>query len=178
MSKITYIVTALKGSALRWVHDYLAANPVDSLSYATFFSDFKRVFELPFQQEVLARKHLSLKQGKRSVTTFAIDFWVATQEADWDEAPLKGIFVNSITEKIKAQLALRAEPERLDEVINLVIRIDNHLRERRMEKNYNSQWQPTSTSKTRPCLHYRSSSTNGGLFRTGTYANRPRSALT
>lgn len=59
---------------------------------------------------------------------FAIDFWVATQEVGRDEDALKGIFI-SLSEQIKEQLILRDEPVRLDELINLLIRVDNHLKD-------------------------------------------------
>lgn len=153
-SKITHIVAALKGSALRWAHAYLATNPVSSTSYSRFLCDFKKVFDHPLQKEAASRRLLSIKQGRRSVAEHAIDFRVTAQESGWDKVALKGAFVNSLSDQIKDQLVLRDEPESLDELINVSIRIDDRLRERRTEKNSISQWQRSSGS--RPSFSYTS----------------------
>lgn len=53
------------------------------------------------------------------------------EEIGWDDSALKGIFVNSLSDFLKDQLATRDEPDSLDGLISLAIRLDNRLRERR-----------------------------------------------
>lgn len=80
------------------------------------------MFHLPIQQEEAAHNLLSLKQGRRSVTDYAIDFWLMAAKTDRDESALRGTFHNSLSETIKDQEPLRDEPRSLDELIALAIR--------------------------------------------------------
>lgn len=47
------------------------------------------------------------------------------EEIGWNEKALKYIIVKSLTETLKDQLATYDEPQTLDGLVNLAIRIDN-----------------------------------------------------
>ncbi|KAL7381914.1 hypothetical protein ABVT39_013427 [Epinephelus coioides] len=72
--------------------------------------------------------------GTSSVTQFAIQFRCLATESSWKEDALQGAFQNGINENIKDELVSHPEPEGMDDLIALAIRIDNHIRERRREK--------------------------------------------
>lgn len=133
-AKITFLVRALKGQALRWSEAFFDSHPIEQLTYAQFLEEFKRVFDHPLRQEEAAKRILSLRQGKRSVAEHSIAFRVIAQETGWDNDALKGIFVNSLSEYFKDQLASRDDPETLDEAIKLAVRLDDRLRERQKGK--------------------------------------------
>ena len=64
----------------------------------------------------------------------ACEFRTLTAESGWNEEALQGAFRNTLTETFKDELVSRDEPDVLDELISLAIRIDNGLRERRRER--------------------------------------------
>jgi hypothetical protein len=56
------------------------------------------------------------------------------QRDGWDEEAIQGAFRNSLTETLKDEMVSREEPDDLDDLIYLAIRIDNRLRECRRER--------------------------------------------
>lgn len=71
-----------------------------------------------------------LKQSSRTVADFAVEFCILATKYDWNAPALKAVFYNALNEKIKDELALRKEPETLNELISLSIKLDNSSRER------------------------------------------------
>lgn len=135
-AKITFLVNALKGRALRWSQAYLTSHSLDTLTSEQFIRDFSLVFDQPLHQEEAAQRLIALRQGNRSAADHSIDFRIAAEEAGWGETALKGIYISSLSDNIRDQLATRDDPTSLDELITLSVKIDNRIRERRRKTNY------------------------------------------
>lgn len=73
---------------------------------------------------------LSLRQGRRSIADYLIDFCTDAAEAGWADQALQGIFLQSLNDNMKDQLASRDEPTSFEALASLAVRIDNRLRER------------------------------------------------
>lgn len=71
----------------------------------------------------------TLKQGKRTVADFSVDFWILTEETGWEEKALCGEFLNSLNEQIKCELATKELPKTLDALIYIYVRLDDLLHE-------------------------------------------------
>lgn len=71
----------------------------------------------------------------RAVVDHSIDFRILALRARWNDNALKGCFVNSLSEQLKDQIATSDEPETLNDLINLAIRIDYRLQDRNRERN-------------------------------------------
>lgn len=71
----------------------------------------------------------SLKQGRRSLADFSVDFWILAEETGWEENVLRGAFLNSLNENIKRELAIKELPKSLSALINLCISLDDYMRE-------------------------------------------------
>ena len=84
--------------------------------------------------QTVAKKLFSLSQGLKSVADFSIDFRIAAAESGWGEKELKGIFLKSLSEELKDELASRDEPNSLEALISLAIKIDGRLKERDKER--------------------------------------------
>lgn len=88
-------------------------------------------------------------KAPHSVAEMACEFRTLAAESGWNEEALQGAFRNVLTETIKDELVSRDEPDGLDELIFLAIRIDNRLRERRRERV--GRIACTITSASAPC---------------------------
>lgn len=71
----------------------------------------------------------TLKQGKKSVADFSVDFWILAEETGWKENALRGAFLNYLNDNIKRELATKELPKTLSALINMCIRLDDHMRE-------------------------------------------------
>lgn len=96
----------------------------------------------------------SLSQGSLSVVEFSIEFRIAAAESGWGEKELKGVFLKSLSDTLKDELASRDKPTYLEELILLAIRIDNRLRERQRERGLQRSFRPralaSSSGQTTP----------------------------
>ena len=138
-SRIAYLLGSLKGDALAWASALWERQGEACFSYDDFTGEMRKVFDHPVRGKDAAKRLLSLRQGSRSVATLAIEFRTLATESGWNDEALQGAFQNALCESIKDELALRDEPESLDQLIALAIRLDNRQRERRRERSSRSQ---------------------------------------
>ncbi|CAI5693199.1 unnamed protein product [Oreochromis niloticus] len=126
-AKIALMVQLMTGRALKWAQAVLRSNP--NVSYPDFLTKFRSVFDKSSNPDAAAHRLFSLKQGKRSVADFSVDFWILAEETGWEEKALRGAFLNSLNEGIRRELAAKELPKSLDALINLCISLDDHMRE-------------------------------------------------
>lgn len=96
MSRLTFTVNSLKWKALRWAHTFLQSHSIEKLTFQCFLQVFRRVFDHPLQQEATAKRILTLRQGRKSIANYSVDFRITAEEAGWDNQSLKGLFTNSL----------------------------------------------------------------------------------
>lgn len=160
-SRICYLLSLLKGSALAWGSAvWEEQSPAVCQSYAAFTREMKKVFDHPVRGKEATRRLMSLRQGARGVSEFAIEFRTLAAESGWNNEALQGAFQKALNEDIKDELASRDESKDLDELISCSIRLDNRLRERRRERGFRPQRVSSSSgvpfhvpSPTRAPLH-------------------------
>ena len=133
-AKISYLIGCLRGSALTWATAVWESQSDACSTYAKFTEEMRRNFDHPVRGKDAAKRLLSLHQGSRSVAEMAIEFRTLAAESGWNNEALHGAFQNALSETIKDELVSRDEPNTLEELISLAIRIDNRRRERRREK--------------------------------------------
>ncbi|KAI3376970.1 hypothetical protein L3Q82_000205 [Scortum barcoo] len=133
-AKIGYVVNLLRGKASDWATALWQANSPVLQSFDSFIAEMKKVFDHPVQGQEAVKRLLDLRQGSQSVAAYSVDFRILAAASGWDSLALKGIFYKGLAEKIKDELSLRDEPDSLDSLISLAIRIDNRLRERQRER--------------------------------------------
>lgn len=104
-SKIIFVVSAFKkkspalGTSI-FVNTFLCVT-----NCWTFASDFRSVFDHPLHQEAAAKCLISLRQGSKTAADHSVDFRIAAEEARWEKLALNSIYINSLTDNIKDQLA-------------------------------------------------------------------------
>ena len=136
-AKISYLIGCLRGSALTWATAVWESQSDICSTYARFTEELRRNFDHPVRGKDAAKRLLSLHQGSRSVAEMAIEFRTLAAESGWNEEALHGVFQNALSAAIKDELVSRDEPNTLEDLISLAIRIDNRRRERRREKTGN-----------------------------------------
>lgn len=133
-SRIAYIINLLRGKAGQWATALWEGRSSVLESYGSFISELRRVFDHPVQGREAEKRLLSLHQGSSSVASYSIDFRILAAECGWDTRALQAVFVKGLSDDVKDELATRDEPNSLDELISLAIRVDNRLRERSRER--------------------------------------------
>ena len=103
-----------------------------------------RVFDHPVRGSEASQRLLLLRQGSRSVASFAVEFQTLVVESGWNEEALQGVFLNALGGDIKDELTSWEESLDLEHLIVLAIRVDNRLRERRRERALRSSSTPSS----------------------------------
>uniref|UniRef100_A0A3B3HZ75 CCHC-type domain-containing protein n=1 Tax=Oryzias latipes TaxID=8090 RepID=A0A3B3HZ75_ORYLA len=147
-ARISLIVNSLRSKALQWAQAFLAAHPITHLPFDRFLGEFRLVFDQPRKQEEATRRLLSLKQGNRPVSEHLIDFRILAVEAGWPDSALKGIFYQSLNERIKDHLCTQPETDTFEELVTAALRSDLRLRERQTEQK--SKLPSTHVNPVRP----------------------------
>lgn len=101
------------------------------MSFTTFVSEIKKVFDHPVWGRDAAKCLLSLRQGSHSVAEFSVEFRTIAEDSGWNDEALQGIFVGGLSELLKDELVSRDDPASLDVLVSQAIKVDNRLHERR-----------------------------------------------
>ncbi|KAK2899768.1 hypothetical protein Q8A73_012897 [Channa argus] len=117
---------------LKWAEAKLGSSFL--IPFHTFVEELRKIFDHPARSKNAADRLLSLRQGFRSVADFSVEFRVLATEAQWDDAALRTVFRHGLSDPVKNELTHRDPPDSLDELIELAIRLDNRIRERRRER--------------------------------------------
>lgn len=99
-SKIHYIMGLLRGRALSWVEATYSQYFVSTLSLRELCSRLQEVFNHLEHSGNAAKRLLRLRQGQRSVADFSIDFWTLVADSQWNDAALRGLFVDCLSEQL------------------------------------------------------------------------------
>lgn len=90
--------------------------------------EMKWVFDHSVRGMEARKRLLALRQGSAPVSQNAIDFCILAAESDWDEEVLQTVLLNGLSESVMDKSGMRLPL--LEELIYLVVRLDDRLRER------------------------------------------------
>lgn len=142
--RISYLVGNLRDRALTWAEAYQGRHPLPTCRYDEFLKEFKKTFAHTTSECSSARRLLNLRQGRQGIADFLINFRIAAAEAGWSDRALQGVYLHSLNDEMKDQLASWDEQANFEELVSLTLRIDSRLRERVWERDYGSRrslWQ-------------------------------------
>lgn len=147
-SKVAYIITLLSGKALAWATALWeqSPQPVVCSDYRRFMEEMRRVFDHPVCGREAASRLLQLTQGSQSVAELAVEFRTLAMESGWNQEALTVAFTRALADDIKDELAARDPVTDLESLIDMAIRLDNRLRERRRERTETSRNVPSQRS--------------------------------
>uniref|UniRef100_A0A3Q2YIA6 Retrotransposon gag domain-containing protein n=1 Tax=Hippocampus comes TaxID=109280 RepID=A0A3Q2YIA6_HIPCM len=130
-TRIAYMINLLTGRAAQWVTASWSMGASFCHAYKDFVTELRKVFHHPISGQEPGTRLSSIQQGSGSVADYSVEFRLAAAESGWNDQSLRRTFRDGLSDAIKDQLATREEPASLDELIDLSIRIDGRLRERR-----------------------------------------------
>lgn len=100
--------------------------------------------------EEAIRRLLSLNQRNRLVSDHVIDFRTLAVQAGWPEPALKGIFHQSLNDKIKDHLCSQPEANPFEDLVTAALRYDVRLRERQAERDHLNRKQQSISANHSP----------------------------
>lgn len=133
-AKISHFVGLLSGRALAWAEAYLSFNPIQSCDFDDFLEEFKATFSPPVSEDDAAQKLVALCQGRCSVAEYLVEFRTVAAAVGWPDSALRGIFLRSLNDQMKDQLAFHEAAKSFKDLVSLARRIDKRLREREAER--------------------------------------------
>lgn len=112
-----------------------------------FLSKFGAVFDKGSNAEAAGHRLLNLKQGKHSISSFAIEIWTLAKETEWGQEMLKSALFNNVNKELKDELIMCELPTSLDAIMTLWIQVDNWLQAHRrcefaLSESQWCQWRP------------------------------------
>lgn len=141
-SKVAFVMSLLTEQAAAWALAVSGQCPELCSDYRNFSEEMKRVFDHPVKGREAVSQLLELRQGSQPVAQFAVNFRILAVESGWNDSALQAIFLKGLSGEIKDELAVRDETTSLNELIELAIRLDNRVRERRRERSVRPKLPP------------------------------------
>ena len=126
-------MSTLTGRALDWAIAAVRQNPRLSNHLSEFLEEFRRVFDHPTQGSDAAGRLHTLSQETRSVADYTLEFRTLAADSGWDDAALRSAYRRGLSDELK-DLLVRDQPNSLNELATLAHRLDDRLRERRLER--------------------------------------------
>lgn len=128
-AKIAYVISYLSGCAKAWATAEWDRRSAVCNSLPLFIKTFTLVFQTVTPGREAARALVGLRQGRRSVFDYAIEFRTLAADSGWNQPALVDAFYNGLSEMLKDQLTLLDLLSELDSLIYLASRIDKRLTE-------------------------------------------------
>lgn len=154
--KVMCVAGMLKGRAAEWfeptLRDFLDHKKGERKAETQaifdnankFWDKLRETFGNPDEKRAAERQMLSLRQ-KGSAGGYAADFKRISARLDWGEEALLVQFYSGLRDNVKDELSKEDRPKTLHEYITKVIKIDNRLYERQLErKRGGASWSRTS----------------------------------
>jgi hypothetical protein len=134
--RVATVGMLLTGRARSWMTPYLE-NPDVHQDLLNNYANFKALMTSTFGESdralVSGNKIKRLSQGSRPASSYASDFRLLASDLDWNDDALRFQYRTGLSPKLKDMLLNHPEPENLDDLITLTIRLDNRLYEHRKE---------------------------------------------
>jgi hypothetical protein len=125
----------LRGTAYKYFQPMLNEEPLPACltNFESFIAQLQQTFGDPNETRTAARQLSTLRQIA-SVANYITEFRRLSTILDWDNKVLQHFFYTGLSDEIKDELARVEPPDTLDQLVQLALRIDHRLYERRLER--------------------------------------------
>lgn len=124
-ARVAFVISLLAGRAREWATSVWAAEAACCEDFFSFKAEFVKIFDRSALGKEASRLLAALRQGRRSVADFAIEFRTLAASSMWNEAALVARFTEALEDDIRDEMYAHELPEHLDELVDLAIRLDN-----------------------------------------------------
>lgn len=134
-AKVVYTGSFLRGTAYSWFQPIVDREDGHPLldDFPKFSKNLEAIFGDPDEVATSDRQLRSLFHTS-SAATYSSEFRRLSSLLAWNDVALCSQYYHGLKDVIKDELAKVDRPESLEDLINLTIRLDNRLHERRMQK--------------------------------------------
>lgn len=134
--KVGYIISLLKGQALKWASPLLERNNPMLDDLQAFLVEFEQVFDDKDRRVAAEARLQALRQGSKTVAEYASLFQQHAIDVAWNEPAMMYCFRCGLSEEIKDELARIPRPTSLLQLIDVAVQLDERLTERKVERRY------------------------------------------
>ncbi|KAG1956955.1 retrotransposable element [Pimephales promelas] len=126
-TKVAFVLTLLTGRAALWgTAVWENQNPCCS-SFQDLSDEMKKVFDRSVSGREAARTLAELRQGRRSVSEFSIEFRTLAAECGWNEEAQWDMFLHGLADHVQNEIYALDLPTSLNGLIDLALRVDARL---------------------------------------------------
>ena len=133
-AKVGFVITHLTGRARLWGTAEFERQTAACSSFHQLAEEMLKVFDLESSTEGASQALMTIRQGRRPVADYSIDFRTLARRSSWNMEALVDVFFHSLADYIKDELVSHDQPPTLDEAIALAVRIDRRIQARRLER--------------------------------------------
>lgn len=138
-TKVAFLINLLTGkAALRGTTAWEKKLPCCQ-SFKSFSEELRTVFDQAASGRKASRRLAELRHGDHSVADYSIDFRTLVAECGLNTEAQWDMFFHGLADHIKDKIYALQLPKTLDILINLAMRVDNHLQRRGIHKGFRSQ---------------------------------------
>lgn len=130
-ARIAYVISLLTGRAREWGTSVWEAGTPCCHCFDLFKEEMVKVFDQSVFGREASRLLTTIRQGRRTVADFAIEFRTLSTTADWNEPAMVARFLEGLNVDLKEEIYARGSPAQLDQLIELAIRLDRCFEQRR-----------------------------------------------
>ncbi len=129
-SRVAFVLSLLTGRARDWGAAVWRSEAGCCELFSTFKEEIK-IFDRSVYGHEASRQLVTLRQGRRSATDYAIEFRTLAATCEWNEQALSARFLEGLSGDIKEEIFFRDQPTGLDQLVELAIRLDKRFEARR-----------------------------------------------
>jgi hypothetical protein len=149
--KVIFVATHLRGQAWNWFEPYIReyyekqSNEWSTITRNIFtsYAGFRRYLEQTFgdiDAEATAERKLKQLRQTTSASAYFSEFYQLISNVDWNEKAYVSAAIGGLKDHVRDELARMERPERLDQLAEIAVKIDNRYYERKMEKREIDAW--------------------------------------
>lgn len=137
-ARVAFVLSLLTGRAREWGTSVREANAPCCSKYSLFKEEMTKGFDRSVFGSEASRLLATLRQGRRSVADFAIEFRTLASTSGWNNPALVARFLEGLSLELREEIYARGAPAELDPLIDLAIRLDRCFEQRRRARTPSS----------------------------------------
>ncbi|KAL2087158.1 hypothetical protein ACEWY4_018217 [Coilia grayii] len=148
-ARVAFTINHLTGRARLWATAEFERQSPACSSFHRFAEEMIKVFDTGSSSAEASRALMAIRQGRRSIADYSIDFRTLASRSRWNMEALVDAYLHSLADYLKDELVSHTPPTSLDDAIALTACIDRRVQARRRERGRQNQSSVSSSGVTR-----------------------------